>query len=84
MEIRAYGERILALPVALPEKKTGILITPTERKEYQVSQVVDAEDLSTGMYIFTRKFAGLPIEYDGKEFISFDAQEILAYSKELK
>jgi co-chaperonin GroES (HSP10) len=84
MEIRAFGERTLAKLVELPEKKKGILITPEAKKEYQVAQVIDSSELSEGMYVFTRKYAGLLMEYDGIEYVSFEAKEILAYSKELK
>lgn len=93
--INAYGERILVRIVEL-EKKKGVLIIPDEKKDYQIGQVVSLgaalafEGIPTdapvfiGDYVYTRKYAGLLIEYDGIEYVSLDTKEILAYSKELK
>lgn len=93
--IQAYGERILVRIVEL-EKKKSLLIVPDEKKEFQVGQIVsmgadlplfeanESGFMITGHYVWTRKYAGLLIEYDGIEYVSLDQKEILAYSEELK
>ncbi len=85
--IKSYGERILVRIVEVPKEKKGLLIMPEDKKDFQIAQVVDtlADDyLFIGDYVYTRKYSGLLIEYDGVEYVSLDRKEILAYSKELK
>lgn len=93
--IEAFGERILVRIVEI-EKKKGILIVPDEKKDFQIGQVVSigpdsyifeadrGDYITVGSYVYTRKFAGLLLEYDGVEYISLDPKEILAFSEELK
>jgi chaperonin GroES len=91
--IRAIKDRILVKIVEVPAPEKGILIMPKEKKEYQIGQVVnfgyDIEDycgspeINEGDFVYTRKYAGLLIEYKGEEYISLDIKEILAVSSEL-
>lgn len=93
--IRAFGDRIL-VRIIEKEKKKSIVIVPEERKEYQIGQVVAVGPesewekgdgdfvLLIGYYVYTRKYAGLLIEYDGIEYVSLESKEILAFSEELK
>lgn len=93
--IEAFGDRILVRIVEI-EKKKGLLIVPDEKKDFQIGQVfsigydaslfehsLDAY-LDVGDYVYTRKYAGLLIEYDGIEYVSLEQKEILAFSGELK
>lgn len=94
--ITAYGERILVRIVEKEKAKTGVLILKDEKKDFQIGQVVsigsdiifydDLEETPVHVedYVYTRKYAGLLIEYDGVEYVSLDTKEILAFSKELK
>ena len=92
--IQAYGDRILVRIVEI-EKKKGVLIMPDEKKDFQVGKIVS---IGAGLffegipndspvfvddYVYTRKYAGLLIEYAGVEYVSLDTKEILAFSKEL-
>lgn len=83
--IHGYGDRVLVRIVEI-EKKKSLLIVPDEKKEFQIGIVIggDGENLIDGDYVWTRKYAGLLVEYDGIEYVSLDQKEILAYSKELK
>jgi len=93
--IQSYGERIL-VRIVEKEAKKGPLILHDEKKDFQIGQVVsigeglqyDGEGFFNSMqiddYVYTRRYAGLLIEYDGIEYVSLDTKEILAYSEELK
>jgi co-chaperonin GroES (HSP10) len=92
--IQAFGERILVRIVETEKKKT-LLIVPDEKKEYQVGQIVsiggdlpisesnEGGFMEPGSYVWTRKYAGLLLEYDSVEYVSLDSKEILAFSSEL-
>ncbi len=92
--IQAFGERIL-VRIVEPEKKQGLLIVPDEKKDFQIGQIVsigadlplsesnEGGFLGPGHYLWSRKFAGLLIEYQGVEYVSLDPKEILAFSKDL-
>jgi co-chaperonin GroES (HSP10) len=93
--IQSYGDRILVRIVEKPQPK-GLLLLTREEKEFQIGRVEsigadlpifesnEGGTLEVGDYVYTRKFAGLLLEYDGVEYVSLDAKEILAFSKELK
>lgn len=93
--IQAYGERML-VRIVEKEKKQGVLIVPDDKKEYQIGKVEslgfdlpifesnEGGSLSVGDYVYTRKYAGLLVEYDGIEYVSLDSKEILAFAKEMK
>ena len=93
--IQAFGDRILVRIVEL-EKKKGTLIMPDEKKEFQIGQIVSIgagltfegipqdSPIFVDDFVYTRKYAGLLIEYDGVEYVSLDHKEILAYAKEMK
>lgn len=92
--IQAYGDRILVRIVEI-EKKKGVLIMPEEKKDFQIGKIVSIgsgllfegvpndSPIFIGDYVYTRKYAGLLIEYDAVEYVSLDTKEILAFSKEL-
>jgi co-chaperonin GroES (HSP10) len=88
--ISAVGNRVLVKLVEF-EKKKGLLIVPDEKKEYQIGQVLsygadtceNGGEISIGGYVFTRKYAGLLVEYAGQELVSLDFSEILAFSMDL-
>lgn len=94
--IQAYGERILVRIVEKEKEKSGILILKEDKKDFQIGQIVsigfDVAEFESNEggttcvddYVYTRKYAGLLIEYDGVEYVSLDTKEILAFSKELK
>lgn len=93
--IQAFGKRVLVRLVE-KEKKKGCLLLPEEKREHQIGRVVSiGADLylyeastegfiAEGDYVYTRKYAGLLLEYDDVEYVSLDSTEILAVSKELK
>jgi chaperonin GroES len=93
--IQAFGERIL-VQIVEKEKKQGVLIVPDDKNEFQIGKVtsigpdlplVESNEggfLETGNFVYTRKYAGLLIEYEGVEYVSIDHKEILAFSKEMK
>jgi co-chaperonin GroES (HSP10) len=83
--ISAYLNRVLVKVVEL-EAKQGLILVPKDKKEYQIGEVVSSclENVSKGQYVYTRKFAGLIVEYDGVQYVSLDEKEILAISNELK
>jgi len=93
--IQAFGERVLVRIVEL-EKKKGILIVPEEKKEFQIGCIASIgaglvfegiphdSPIFVGDYVYTRKYAGLLIEYDGVEYVSLDTKEILAFAKEMR
>lgn len=92
--IQAFGERILVRIVDI-EKKKSLVIVPDEKKEYQIGQIVsiggdlpisesnEGGFMEVGSYVWTRKYAGLLLEYDNVEYVSLDSKEILAFSSEL-
>ena len=92
--IQAFGERIL-VRIVETEKKKSLVIVPDEKKEYQVGQIVsiggdlplsesnEGGFMEPGSYVWTRKYAGLLLEYDNIEYVSLDSKEILAFSLEL-
>ena len=86
--IRSIKDRILVRIVEIKKEKT-LLIMPDEKKDFQIGHVVDVgvgitfEDVAIGEYVYTRKYAGLLIEYKGEEFVSRQIKEILAVSEEL-
>ena len=93
--IIAYGDSVL-VRIVEKEVKTGILLMPKEKKEFQIGCVVsigadlpiaesnEGGGLEVGSYVYTRQYAGLPLEYDGVEYIALQANDILAFSKECK
>ena len=89
--IRSVKERILVRIVEIKKEK-GILIMPDDKKDFQIGNVIsigrdliegDLNDIEVGDYVYTRKYAGLLIEYKGEEYVSLDIKEILAVSEEL-
>lgn len=94
--IKSYGERILVRIVEMPREKKSLLIMPDEKKDFQIGKVEsigfdmpvfesnEGGYLNVGDYVYTRKYAGLLIEYDGIEYVSLDKKEILAFNEELK
>lgn len=92
--IRAVKERILVRIVEI-KKEQGLLIMPEDKKDYQIGHVVsigrdledgqfyDGSEIQEGDYVYTRKYAGLLVEYKGEEYVSLDIKEILAVSEEL-
>lgn len=91
--IRSIRDRILVRIIEI-EKPKGLLIMPSEKKEFQIGHVMAVggdidgwegmgQEIHIGDYVYTRKFAGLLIEYKGEEYVSLDIKEILAVSSEL-
>lgn len=81
--IEAYGKRILCLPI-VEEQKVGSIILAKQRKEYQTAQVVSVGDcvdyaLDVGTIVFAHRDSGLLLEQEGKPYISFREDELLAY-----
>ena len=95
LDLFSYGERVL-VRIVEKEKAPGLIIVPDEKKEFQIGRVVSIGDtlqfdgeaysawLKIGDYVYSRRYAGLLIEYDGVEYVSLDHKEILAYSEEMK
>lgn len=92
--IRAVGERIL-VRIVEKEKPKGILIMPNEKEEYQVGLVLSigedvwlypekSQPVKIGDYVWSRKYAGLLVEFDGEQLISLEWKEILAACEEYK
>lgn len=90
--IKAFRERVLVKIVSI-EKKKGILIVPDEQKDFQIGEVMAVgkqvvkdykDEIKVGDYVYTRKFAGLLLEYDSEEYVSLKLDEILAVSGVLK
>lgn len=90
--IQAVKERILVRIVEIKKEK-GILIMPDDKKDYQIGHVVSTgadlvdptgiNEIAVGDYVYTRKYAGLLVEFKGEEYVSLDIKEILAVSEEL-
>lgn len=92
--IASCNDRVL-VRIVEKEEKPSLIIVPDKKKEFQIGQIVAigndvfsngdvTRSLRNGDYVYTRKYAGLLLEYDDVEYVSLEIKEILAFSEELK
>ena len=81
--IESATDRILVRLVEVPEKKSALII-PSKEKHHQIGRVVSSDIYEVGIYVWSRRYAGLLIEYDGMDYVSLSKDEILGWSAELK
>lgn len=81
--IESATDRILVRLVEVPVPKSNLII-PTKDKQYQIGRVVSSDAYETGIYVWSRRYAGLILEYDEMEYVSLSKEEILGWSNELK
>ncbi len=83
MSVKPIGSRVL-IEVKVMEEKTasGLYIPTTAQEKTNTGTVVAVGDkditVSTGQTIVFEKYAGTPIEMDGKELLIIDMESVLA------
>ncbi len=82
--IRSAKDRLLVKLIEVKKEQKGFLIVPEAKKDFQIAEVITCDLESTGIrpgeYVYTRKYAGLLLEFEGQEYLSLKVEEILAIS----
>ncbi len=83
MSVKPIGSRVL-IEVKVMEEKTasGLYIPTTAQEKTNTGEVLAVGDkditVSVGQTIVFEKYAGTPIEMDGKELLIIDMESVLA------
>jgi len=87
IKLQTLGTRVLVLPLEQENKtSSGLYLPETAKEKPQMGEVIaigDDEDikLKVGDKVLFAKYSGTEFKMDGKEYILFDANDVLAKIK---